>query len=459
MQRALLLFTVLIILAGGAFGQKVHIPPTSRHTLENGLTVILMEYRKVPVVCLRLVTRGGSAQDPEGLEGVASLTTALMREGTVTRTSSEIADAIDFIGGSLSVSAGLEYCAANAEVLAKDLDTGLNLFADVILHPSFPDEEIERQRKQYLASLDAVKENPGSIASISFRRNVYGAHPYGRQSFGTKSSLERMVTKDIRDFYARVFVPDNATLVVVGDFHEAEMLEKVRSTFGAWPRGGMVELALSPPSIVQGRKVVLVDKPDATQTQIRVGNIGVDIKHPDYVAIAVANTIFGGGFTSRLNDELRVKRSLTYGAGSGFTAYLAGGTYSISTFTKNETIRETIDVILEELRKFRDKGATRDEWKKAHNYMAGEFARSLQTPEALAARMTDIELYGFPKDHLETYIKRINAVSLADVQRVAQKYFLLDDLLFVLVTPAQHTAAGMEPYGPVSVVELKDVVQ
>lgn len=459
MQRMLLLLTLLLLSAAGAIGQQVQIPPTSRHTLENGLTVILMEYRKVPVVCLRLVARGGSAQDPGGLEGVASLTTALMREGTITRTSAQIADAIDFIGGSLSVSAGLEYCAANAEVLAKDLDTGMGLFADVILHPSFPDEEIERQRKQYLASLDAVKEDPGGIASISFMKNVYGGHQYGRQSFGTRSSLERMTKQSLRDFYAKTFVPDNAILVAVGDFRQGEMLEKIRTTFGAWAAGGKVTLASPPPSMMHGRKVVLVDKPDATQTQIRVGNIGVDINHPDYIAILVANTIFGGGFTSRLNDELRVKRSLTYGVRSGFSANLAGGTYSISTFTKNETIKATIDVILEELKRFRENGATQQEWKKAHNYIAGQFARSLQTPEALAARMTDIELYGYPEDHLETYISRIRAVSLADIQRVARKYFLLDDLLFVLVTPAQHTAAVVEPYGPVSVVDLKDAVQ
>lgn len=449
----------LVLLGAAAFGQQIHVPPTTRQTLDNGLTVILMEYRKVPIVYFRLVARGGSAQDPAGVEGVASLTTALMREGTTTRSSTEISNTIDFIGGALSVDAGLEYCAANSEVLAKDVDTGLDLFSDVILRPSFPDEEIERQRKQSLAGLDAVKENPRSIASITFSKNVYGGHPYGHQSFGTRSSLEMLTKRDLLEFYRKVFVPDNSILVVVGDFKVAEMLTKIRTSFGSWAAAGKVDLTLAPPARLQGRSVVLVDKPDATQTQIRMGNTGVDIKHPDYIAITVANTIFGGGFTSRLNDELRVKRSLTYGAGSGFAANLAGGTYSISTFTKNETVKEMVEAILAELKKFREKGATQEEWKKAQNYMAGNFARSLQTPEALASRMTDIELYGFPKDYLETYIKKIKAVSLSDVQRVAQKYFLVDDLLIVLVTPAQQTAPVVEPYGPMSVVELKDAVQ
>ena len=457
MQRTL--FISLILMAGVALGQQVHVPPTTRQTLDNGLTVILMEYRKVPVVYFRLVARGGSAQDPAGLEGVASLMTTLMREGTITRSSTEISNAIDFIGGSLSVGAGLEYSAANSEVLAKDVDTGLDLFSDVILHPSFPDEEIERQRKQSLASLDAVKENPRSIASITFSKNVYGGHPYGHQTSGTRSSLEMLTKRDLLEFYRKVFVPDNSILVVVGDFKVAEMLDKIRAAFGSWTAGGKVDLTLPPPAKLQGRRVVLVDKPDATQTQIRLGNIGVDIKNPDYFAISVANTVFGGGFTSRLNDELRVKRSLTYGVGSGFPANLAGGTYSISTFTKNETVKEIIDAILIELKKFREKGATQDEWKKAQNYMAGNFARSLQTPEALASRMTDIELYGFPKDYLETYIKKIKGVSLSDVQRAARTYFLLDDLLMVFVAPAQHIVPVVEPYGPVSVVDLKDAVQ
>ncbi|MEK9139202.1 MAG: pitrilysin family protein [Bacteroidota bacterium] len=453
------LLIVLLLLSSTALGQKIQLPPTTRHTLENGLTVILMEYKKVPVVYFRMVVRGGSALDAAGLEGVASIAASLMREGTETRSSADIAKAIDFIGGSLSVSAGADYCAASAEVLKKDMATGLELFADVTLHPTFPPEEIERERKQRLANLEGLKEEPSSVAGITFNKNVYDGHPYGRQSFGTKASLEAITRGDLAAFYQTVFVPNNATLVVVGDFLSAEMLDMTKAAFGEWKTGDKLEVNIQQPAKLQGRKVILVNKSDATQTQMVFGNIGIDIKNPDYFPIQVANTIFGSGFTSRLIDELRVKRSLTYGARSGFPASLYGGTYSISTFTKNATVTEMVDAVLEEIGKYRAKGATADELKKGQNYIAGSFARSLQSPEALAARLTDIELYGFQKNHLETYMQKLRAVSLDDVKRVVQKYFLLDDLLIVLVTPAQETSPKVGKYGPVSVVELQDAIQ
>jgi zinc protease len=456
MKKVLLL---AVLVSTMALGQRVQLPPSTRHTLDNGLTVILMEYRKVPVVHFRLVVRGGSAKDPEGMEGLASITTSLMREGTTTRSSTELAQAIDFTGGSLSVSAGLEYCAVKAEVLTKDLDTGLNLFADVIVHPTFPEEEIERERKQRMASLDGLKEDPQAVASVVFSKTVYASHPYGKQAAGTRASLELFTRAHVVDFYQQTFVPNGSILAVVGDFSSPEMLTRIRETFSSWKQGDQHENPLAQPLKLQGRRVVLVDKPDLTQTQIVIGNIGINIKHPDFFAVKVANVLFGGGFTSRLVDALRVKRSLTYGASSGFATNLFGGTYAISTFTKNSTIVEAIDVVLNELTRFQEKGASMEECKKAQNYIAGSFARSLQAPEALAARITDIEFYGFPRDYVETYIQKVKAVTLADVERVAQKYFLVDDLLFVLVSPAETTRSVVEKYGPVSVVPLKDAIQ
>ncbi len=453
------LCVLLLFVAPAVFGQKIQLPHTTRHTLDNGLTVILMEYRKVPIIHFRLVVRGGSVLDPEGLEGVAAMTASLMREGTDTRSATDIANAIDFVGGSLSVSAGADYCAAREEVLAKDVTTGLDLFSDVILHPSFPEDEIDRERKQRLAGLDAMKEEPSSIASVTFSKTVYGTHPYGRQTFGTKASLDAIARKDLVDFYRRIFVPENATLVVVGDFVPSEMIDKVTAAFGGWKKGEKPAITVAQPARLEGRKVVLVNKSDATQTQMVFGNIGIDITNPDFFAVRVANTVFGGGFTSRLVDALRVKKSLTYGIGSGFSANLYGGTYSISTFTKNATVNQMIDGVLEEIRKYRADGATAQELKKAQNYLAGSFARSLQSPEALAYRLTDIEIYGFPRDYLETYIQKLRAITQGDVRRVVEKYLLSDDLLIVLVAPGKEVEPEVQKYGPVGVVELEDAIQ
>jgi zinc protease len=456
MKHSLIL---LFLLFSTAPAQKLQLPPATRHTLDNGLTVILMEYKKVPIVHFRMVVCGGSALDPTGFEGVAGMVTSIMREGTETRSATDIAVAIDFIGGSLSVAAGADYCAASAEVLRSNVATGLDLFADVILHPAFPEEEIDRERKQRLANLEGLKEEPSSIASIVFSKNAYGTHPYGRQSFGTKVSLDAIDRNDLVGFYQKIFIPNNATLVVVGDFVSKEMLEKIKAVFGEWKKGEKPDINIAQPTKLEGRKVVLVNKSDATQTQMVFGNTGIDIRNPDYFAVQVANTIFGGGFTSRLVEELRVKRSLTYSVGSGFSASMYGGTYSISTFTKNATVTDMMDAVLNEIKKYRAKGATAEELKKGQNYIAGSFARSLQSPEVLATRLTDIEIYGFPKNHLETYIQRLRSVTLDDVKRVTQKYFLLDDLLIVLVAPATESLLKVQSYGPTSVVELQDAIQ
>ena len=450
---------LLLLTSIPLFAQKIRVPAVSRHTLENGLTVLLMEYRKVPVVHYRMVVRGGSAYDPEGLEGTAGMTATLMREGTETRSATDIARAIDFIGGSLSVNAGLDYTAAVAEGLAKDADTSLALFADVVLHPSFPKEELERERKQWLAALDAVKEEPGAVTSMVFSRTVYGSHPYGKQRGGTRSSLDALSRRDLETFYHRIFTPRNAILVVAGDFHAQEMLAKVEQAFSGWSGEPPDTTALGLPEPVKGRQVILIDKPDATQVQMRLGNIGIDIRNPDFFPTMVANTIFGEGFTSRLIEELRVKRSLTYGAGSGFATGLYGGSFSIGTFTKNETLGEAMDVVLAEVQKFRQSGATADELKKAKNYMAGQFARSLQSPGAIASRLTDIELYGFPQDYLTRYIERLRAVSGEDVRKAAQAHFQHDDLVVVLLGPAGQVRQTAEKYGPVTVVPLDEAVK
>ncbi len=456
MKKSLLLVALFCTCASG---QELQLPPRATYTLDNHLTVMLMEYRRVPVVYFRLVVRGGSAEDPDGLEGLASVACTLMREGTATRTSDDIARAIDDIGGSLSVEAGLDYCVAKEEILKNDVDSGLALLSDVVLHPTFPKEELERERKQYLANLESLKEDPEALASLAFTKNVYGLHPYGKQTVGTRASLQLLDREQLLSFYRRVFIPNGSVLAVVGDFDPAEMLAKIKQRFGGWQQGESVSHRLPAPALLHGRKVVVVDKEDATQTQIIVGNIGIDFTSPDAFPVKVANTVLGGGFTSRLINSLRVKRSLTYGVWSSFSAHVSGGIYAISTFTKNSSLSEMLDALFDELQLFRDKGATREELNKAQNFIMGDFARGLQTPEALASGLTDIELYRLPHDYLEKYIPNVKSVSLADVNRVVQKYFLIDDALIVLVTPAQQTRAVAGKYGPVAVVGLDDAIR
>ena len=453
------LICLLLVLAAPTLAQNVKLPASSRDTLDNGLTVILMPYAKVPVVHFRLIVRGGSASDPAGHEGLAAMTTSLMREGTATRTAEQIARSIDFVGGSLSVDAGLDYCAATTEVLSKDVDTALALLSDVVLAPSFPEEELERERKQRLAGLDAMKEEPAAVVSLVFSRSVYGSHPYGAQRNGTRRSIGEVTQADLRRFHASTFVPQNAVLAVVGDFAPGDMMTRVRNAFSAWRRGEAPAVALDRPVPLTGRRVVLIDKPDATQTQIRFGNTGIDIRDPDYFPVMVANTVFGSGFTSRLIEELRVKRSLTYSASSSFPAALHGGSFGIGTFTKNATMGEALDVIIAELKKYRTSGATNDEIEKAKNYITGNFARSLQTPGALAQRVTDIEVYGLPPDHFATYVEKVGRVTQKSLKEAVTRHFTVDDRVIVLLGPARDLRALAAPYGEVSVIPLDEAVR
>jgi zinc protease len=461
MRTARYLIIAILFAAGNeaSYCQRISIPPTSRHTLGNGLTVILIEYRKVPLINLRLMVKSGSADDPDDLPGVADLTASLLREGTESRTSVQISEAIDFLGGSLSAGAGLDYSAVSLEVMKPDVDAGLDLFADVILRPSFPEEEIARERKQRIAGIDALKEDPSALASLMFRKAVFGDHPYGSQTTGTKASLGAITREHLTGFHGLAFVPNNAVLVAIGDLDSKEMLSKLTAAFGGWTRGEIRKRGLSTPPMRKGRTVVVVNKPDATQTQIRVGNTGIAAASMDFFPVIVGNVVFGGGFTSRLVDELRVKRSLTYGASSGFSTNLAGGLFGISTFTKTETTEETVGVVLEELRKFRDSGATEEEVEKARNYLSGSFARSLQSGAAIASRITDMELYGMPENYLEEYIVRIQNVGPLDVARIAKERFHQDDRVIVLLGPAEQIRATAEQFGEVTTVELDEIIK
>lgn len=463
MNRTLVFLLLLISSAVVLYGQKnqqkspaLQIPPFTTHQLQNGLTVVLMEYHRLPILELQLTVRGGSSVDPDTLPGLASMTASLLRKGTISRSATRIAEEIDFIGGTLNAGAGLDQISVSSEFLMKDLDRGLELFAEVVLSPTFPPEEIERERSQRLASLEQIKEEPSAVARVQFWRAVFGTHPYGNQT--SSASLKRMTREAIHNFYKETFLPNNSILVVVGDFQTTDMLERIKQTFGAWLRGTPRQVSAPEPVALTGRRVVIVNKPDVNQTQIRIGNVGIPINHPDRFAIMVANSILGNGFTSRLVEEIRVKRSLSYGASSGFPSYRYGGLFLVSTFTKNATTRQTLDVALEEIRKFREQGATKEEVAKAQNYLIGDFARDLQAPENLAANLSEMLLYGFPADYLETYLAKIRAVTLDDVKRVAREYFHYDNLVIVLVTNPKETQESLAGLGPIEVVALDQVI-
>lgn len=441
--------------AARASGRFV-LPPALRRTMPSGLRLIAMEYHKLPLVYLDVVIGSGAARDPAGKEGVASLTAHLLRKGAAGRSAQEIARSVDFAGGSLSAAAERDGSRVTAEFLVKDLDLALTLLTDVLMRPTLADQETERLKGEIIGELMALRENPGPLASRRIMEVLYRDHPYGHAAPGSESTVASLSAEDPRRYHAAHYVPENSFVVAVGDFDAGDMLDRLEASFSTWPSSGWVAPEPVPgPSAPEGRLVYLVDKPDATQSQIRIGGIGIRRTDPDHVPVQVANTILGGGFTSRLVQEIRVKRGLSYGASSRFYPMRREGPFIIGTFSKNETTIDAVRVSLDVLGTFRKDGATFEELDKALRYMKGTFALEHQSPESLADALTDIAFHGLPEDYYDGYLDRIDAVGLDDVARAAREKFPFERAVVLVLGRAESILKDLETLGPVTVVPIE----
>lgn len=447
----LLVFVASTLLRAGA--QQIRLPPVTRVQWDNGARLILMEYRKAPTLNVLVLFPGGGSADPAGKAGVASLTATLLRQGTEKRTAPQIAEEIDLLGGSLNAEADEDKIALSLDVLAKDTDAGLDLLADVIRHPTFPAEELERARQLALAELQALPEDLSAVADRVAQETIYAGHPYGTAE--TTTSLKAIARDDLLDCYRRFLAPNRMIVVAVGNFKTGEMLAKLRARFGDWqPHRGTGDSEHLPPRtserrVPPPRRIVLVDVTDATQTQVRLGRVALPRAHPDYLAARIAGTMLGGGFTSRLTEEIRVNRALTYGISAGFDGLLRSGDFTVSTFTKVETTRVLLDAVNALLRRTAEKGFAAAELKRVKGYLAGLFAINVQTPEALAGQLASIAFYGLPDDYLRTYLNRLRAVTLQQVNRIARTYFDPASLSMILVAPASKVTSRLKGSGPV----------
>lgn len=424
---------LLLMAMTGAFAQAIQLPPVVRTRLSNGVRLVLMEYHRAPTLTVRAFITGGGQLDPEDKVGAMNLTADLMKRGTETRSAVEIAEAIDFLGGSLEIGASDDRVTASLDVLVKDADAGLDLLADVLRRPTFPADELDRQRKLSIAGLESMSDDARQLAGYVLNPTMFGAHPYGREA--TVSSLTGITREDVLAAYRRGVAPERMVIVAVGDFRTSEMQARLQARFGDWSAG--TDTVPETPTVSPAKvRRVLIDKPDATQTQVRLARTAFPRSSKDFTASLLANAILGGGFTSRLIDQIRVAQSLTYGIGSGFSARKAGGLFTISTFTKIETSRKIVDATRKVLADVVAGGVTEAEYRKARGFLAGQFAIEVQTPEALAGQLSTIAFYGLPDDYLQTYLKRLLAVSKSDVDRVARTYFAPDAMSIILVGPA-----------------------
>ena len=456
-MRALVAF--LLALASVAVAGEFKLPSVTRVTLDNGLRVVVAEQREVPLVEMQLLVGAGSAQDPPGDDGVAALTARSLTRGAGERSAVALAREIESLGGEIAAGAGTDATIISAEFLAEDFARGLGLVRDVVLAPRFEKDEVRRARDEQVATILATLEQPSAVADKCYAAFLYGAHPYGRPSDGSIGTVKELGRGDVRDYYARWYHPNNAILVLVGAVSADEALAAIRQTLGGWAsRPDAVPVRAAAPAPITARKVLLVDKSDATQTQIRFGNISISRSSPDYLVASVGNTILGGGFTSRLIEELRVKRSLTYSAWSMFSARLLGGDFRVGTFTKSPTTLETLQLALSVEDEFRRTPPDAKSLQKAKEYLSGQFPLRLESPEALAAKLAELEFHGLPQDELTTYQSRVRAVSAADVAAVAERDMpSTDRVAIVVVGRASEVKAPLEQaFGAVETVPAAD---
>lgn len=452
----LVLFASTVLLAAP---KKIALPAYEEQTLDNGLKVFLMETHEVPLVSLYLLVPVGAAQDPPGMEGAANLTGRLLTKGAGGLGADEISEAIENVGGNLDVYAGLEYTIVRGSFMTEDLPLGLEYMAKIVLAPDFPAEELERERGMVIGGIRRVKEHPGSLASREFVKAMVGDHPYARPVDGSEKSVSHLTRDDITGFHGKHYRPDGSLLAVVGDIKEKKALKLVEKALGGWKKGAVEPALVAPLEMKRfpGRRILVIDKPDLTQSQIRIGNIAAPMNTPDYFPLQVANTLLGGGFTSRLVDEVRVNRGLTYHVSSRLYQRRNGGIFGIYTFTKNETLREIIDVTLGEVEKVRTVPVGREEIDKTKRYLSGLFPFDLETNDDLAWWLTRLSFLDLEDTFIEDYRVNIDGVDDEQLQTAAREYFHTDDCFMLILTNYEAVKDQLEGLGEITVVGIDEI--
>ncbi|MBX3025324.1 insulinase family protein [bacterium] len=423
-------------------------PQVTQETLANGATLLVSEQRNLPLVLIRVVLDAGSRRDPIGRGGLAHLTASLVTEGTARRSAQQIKDQIDFIGASLDADAEQDYAVLSLQVLRKDLDVGLDLFADVLLHPSFANDELARQRDATLATLRSQEDDPTTVAQKAFQRRLFGDTPYGHPVEGSTESVPTISRGDVQQFYAAYYRPASAAVVVVGDIAVDEARAALLRVLGSWD-GSPPAPFVYPPFTPPAAETIRIDRP-VTQAGIVLGHLGVARDNPDYETIAVMNYILGGGgFSSRLMNSIRTEAGLAYSVGSFFAAGKSPGPFEIVMQTKNASVADAVARARQQVEQIRASPVSDGELQEAKRYLTGSYPLRLDSNAKIADFIAQTWFYGLGPNYADVYIARVNAVTGDDVQRVARQYLNPDGFIEVVVTAGERgTAPAPDAHHP-----------
>jgi len=411
-----------------------------REVLANGITLLHAEKTGLPLVTVVIAVKAGSIAEPAEKSGLANLTADLLNEGTKTRSSKEISDAIEFVGGSLDASGGTDYVTVSLSVLKKDVGLGFDLLSDIILNPAFSEAEIQRRKTSIKNSIIQQKEEPGIIAAKAFAEAVFGKNPYGRPVEGTEVSLDRITREEIITFHQEHYLPNETIMTVVGDISKGELHALLDRYFMNWQRRECKELSLPEPAFGEKPQVVKIQKTLA-QANIILGHLGIKRDNPDYYAVSVMNYILGGGgFVSRLMDNIRDNKGLAYDVHSSFSASKYAGSFQAGLQTKNESANTAIGEIFKEIERIRTEPVSDRELNDAKSYLTGSFPLRIDSNKKIAGFLTAVEYYGLGLDYVDNYRKLIEAVSKDDVLRVAGKYLNTNSYVLVVVGDLEKAA-------------------
>jgi zinc protease len=424
----------------------VTFPPYEIRKMANGLQVVIVSQNEQPAISVRMIIRAGAAQDPKNKYGLAMMTATLLDQGAGKRTAEQIAEEIDFVGGALGTGAGTDLSYLNAVVMKDSYDTALDLLADLTQRPTFAVDEIERQRQQAMSALKVSAEDPDSVADRVINRLVYGFHPYGMPGAGTAESLAGLTRQDFVDFHQKYYVPNNALIAVVGDISAADAMAGLEKYFGAWKPGQVPPMNVTEPPDAT-RRVIVIDKKDTVQTEIRVGQIAIPRKHNDYEAVDQAVKILGGEGANRLQQVLRSQKALTYGASADLDTYKYAGAVIAETDTQTANTAEALRVTIDEFTRLQRERVNDGELEAAQDYMVGHFPLTIEVPDQIATQVLNQLFYELPVEELPRYRERILKVTPDEIQRVARWFIRPSQLSVVLVGDADKFIKDLRGVG------------
>ncbi|HLM00360.1 MAG TPA: pitrilysin family protein [Pyrinomonadaceae bacterium] len=428
-------------------------------TLSNNLRVVVFEQKRLPLVSFRLAFRSGEINDPHDLVGLTSATTHLLSQGTQSRSSREIAEAVERLGASLSASSSADNTIVSASALTIYRADILKLMAEMVLAPTFPENEIALYKQNTIENLKFQRSQPGFLADEQMSRILYGAHPYSIVA-PSEANIEKLTRERVVEHHRSTFVPNNATMIVVGDVDKEHLINELETLFGAWRQGSVETQEFAALPMRKEMTLTIVDRKGSAQSNIVLSNHAIKRNHPDYFPFSVMNQILGAGASSRLFMNLREEKGYTYGAYSSLDARRLAGAFEATAEVRTPVTGDSLKEFFYELNRIRDEAVSEEELRDAKNFLAGVFPIRAETQEGLTNLIVQQQLYDLPADYLQTYRDNVNAVSIADVQRVANQYITPDKIAIVIVGDAEEVLPQAESYaGNIEIFDTNNNMQ